>query len=229
MRGVRKRGRRANGQWQRKGRRRTVPLRRGRRATIGELKFHDVGFSDAVIAATGAIIEDSVLTIAQGTTESTRIGRKVRVKSINWRFTLQLPTTATPAETADSIRIILYLDKQANGATATVTGILETAAFNAYRNLANTGRFVILMDRFYALNSQSGAGNPVGEQGINFGIHRKELSFNKTCDIPIEYDNSFTTGVISTMRSNNIGVLGITQAGLAGMTTSNMRIRFSDQ
>ncbi len=191
----------------------------------GELKFHDLDIDDAAIATNGTISQVSCLTIAQGTSESTRIGRKVIVKGINWRFNIKISSQTSAANTTDTVRVILYLDKQTNGATATVTGILESDDFQSFNQLANKSRFRTLMDRTYDLvvptmADLAGPSTNTGEVVIND-------TFFKRCNIPIEYDNTFTTGVIGTMRSNNIGVLLLSQGGHAGFD-SKMRIRFAD-
>ncbi len=77
-------------------------------AAVGELKFHDLDINDSVIAQNGNIAEDSVLTIAQGTTESERIGRKLTVKRIGWRFEIKLIAGTASATTNEVVRVILY-------------------------------------------------------------------------------------------------------------------------
>ncbi len=190
------------------------------RVSISELKFHDLDIDDAVVAAGGNIAEDSCLTIAQGTTESERIGRKLTVHGINWRFKIAIPATTTPGDSADVIRVMLYLDKQTNGATAAVLDIVETADYQSFNNLSNKSRFRILMDRTYSINAQSGRDTTIGESIITDTLFKK-------VNIGVEYDNVASTGVITTMRSNNIGVLLLGFSGLAGFS-SKMRIRFSD-
>ncbi len=197
---------------------------KGRRASglAPELKFHDLAIDDAVIATGGTIVEDSCNGIAQGVTESQRIGRKCVIKAIHWKMNIALPNTSVPNETSDTARIILYLDKQCNGATATVAGILEDADYQSFKNLANKGRFRTLMDRTYDLNSQSGAYDGTNDQ---FGEHTVTDEFHKQCNIPIEFDS--TTGAITEVRSNNIGVLSISGTGKASIF-SQMRLRFAD-
>ncbi len=198
---------------------------KGRKAngTLQETKFHDLDIDDAIIAVGGTIAQVSCLTIAQGTTESTRIGRKIIVRHIGWKFNMVLPSSASAGATSDTVRVILYQDKQTNGATATVTGILETNDYQSFNQLANKSRFRTLMDRTYSLNSApSGDGTTT-----NTGEHRIHASLFKKLDIAIEYDNSFTTGVIGTMRSNNIGVLLLSHSGFV-VFESKMRVRFSD-
>ncbi len=200
---------------------------RGRRANgpTGELKFHDLNIDDASVTQNGTIVEDSVLTIAQGTTESERIGRKVVVKTINWRWNLLLSVASNSANVDETVRLILYQDKQTNGAAAAITDILETDDYQAFNQLANKSRFRTLMDRLYTMNAQVGAGNGTTN---TFGNLQVNDSVFLNVNIPIEYDNSATTGAISTMRSNNIGVLILSKDGALVVMDGKMRVRFSD-
>ncbi len=192
----------------------------------GEMKFHDLDIDDAVVAVNGTIAQVSCLTIPEGNGESARVGRRITVRSILWRYNIQLPTTATAADTSDIVRVILYHDKQTNGATATITGILEANDFQAFNNLANKGRFTILMDRFHAVQATAGSGRGSTDT-LSYGETNAQFSFFKKCAIPIEYDNSLTTGAVTTMRSSNIGVLLLSQGGHT-FFGSKMRIRYSD-
>ncbi len=200
---------------------------KGRKAngTLQETKFHDLDIDDPTIAVNGTISQVSCVTIAQGTTESTRIGRKIIVRHIGWKFNMLLPSAASAGSTSDTVRVILYLDKQTNGATATVTGILETDDYQSFNQLANKSRFRTLMDRTYDLNSPSIT--DLTGPSTNTSEFRIHDSLFKRLNIPIEYDNSFTTGVIGTMRSNNIGVLLLSHSGFVTFE-SKMRVRFSD-
>ncbi len=190
-----------------------------------ELKFHDVDLDDAVVAAGGAITE-TINIIGQGVTESTRVGRKCTIKSVNWKFRVSLPEVdaqGTPTS-GDTIRVILYIDKQANGAAAAITDVLESADWQSFRNLSNSGRFNVLMDKTYDVNyltlASDGAG-VVSSANVN-----REKSFYKKCNIPIEFNS--TTGAMGEIRSNNLGVLLISAAGVGGLV-SKFRLRFSDQ
>ncbi len=193
----------------------------GRYSTQGELKFHDIDLDDAVIAATGGIT-DSINKIAQGTTEVTRIGRKCTIRSINWRFAVTIPSTNLGSSATDIVRVILYLDKQANGATAAITDILESADYQSFNNLANKSRFRTLMDRTYDTTSSAGGGDGTTEDYAESSVHD---SFFKKVNIPVEFDS--TAGAITEIKSNNIGVLLFTKNGKAGFA-SKIRLRFSD-
>lgn len=199
---------------------------RGRSAATGEKKFFDTRFAETVVASTGAITNPSLNLIPQGTTESDRIGRKCNIKNIHIKGELKFPNSAVAGSTADRIRIIIYQDKQTNGATATVANILDNtvggALIDSFRNLSESGRFYILMDRTMDLVAQSGGAPNAGE---NFGEVKKSWRFNKTCNMPLEF--SSTTGAITEIRSNNIGVLAVTEAGLATLQYT-CRVRFSE-
>ncbi len=209
---------------------RRVGYYRGRGTKHGcggkELKFHDLDIDDAAIATNGNIAQVSCLTIVQGDGESERIGRKICVKKIGWRFEI-LKNTAGDLLSADVVRVILYLDQQTNGATAAVSGdggIVEADDYQTFLNLANKGRFKIMMDRTYDMNTFAGAGNGTANDSSPVLVTD---SFYWKGAIPIEYDSGAATGVITTMRSNNIGVLLFSRGGLCTFG-SKMRIRFTD-
>ncbi len=190
------------------------------------MKFHDVDIDDAVIASGGNIIANgSVNLIAQGVTESQRVGRKCTITAIGWRFRIILPeqdAVATPAS-SDLIRVILYWDKQANGATAVNTDILESSNIFSFNNLANSGRFKTLMDRTYPINYLNLASDGAGV--VSHGNVILQDSFYKKCNVPIEFSGA--TGALTEIRSNNIGVMVVGLNNIAGFT-SKMRVRFAD-
>lgn len=191
----------------------------GRYPPLGstELKFHDT--TPAItVPNTGSIVSNSLIAIAAGTGESQRIGRKITVRSINLRFTGVLTSSAVPAQTDDGLRVVLYHDKQANGAAATVTDILETAAYLSFNNLSNKNRFRILMDKTVDI-SATAAFSAASLQ------HGKTKSWYMKCNIPVEY--SSVTGALSEIRSNNLGILVISDNGQVDFN-SQVRIRYSD-
>ncbi len=197
-----------------------------------ELKFFDILVSDAVIAAGGTIQTPtnpagafaSIVGIPSGTGESERIGRKCQVRSINWRYRLSLSETIAGTPPEETVRVILYLDKQTNGAAASVTDILELNDYQSFNNLSNKSRFRVLMDRTHNLNST--AGGPVTASTGDWAGQRLNFSFFKKCSIPLEF--SSTTGNLTEMRSNNLNVLLLSDTGGLTTFTSRMRMRFSD-
>ncbi len=192
----------------------------GRYANGGELKFHDVDLDDAVVAGAGGVT-DSINKIAQGVTESQRVGRKCVIRSINWRYLVTLPLSAAIGS-PDTLRMIMYIDKQANGATAATTDLLESADFQSFNNLSNSGRFRTILDRTIDILRTNGAGDGTTNDAAGTNING---TFFKKCAIPIEFNS--TTGAITEIRSNNIGVMLFSHGGVCGFE-SKIRLRFSD-
>ncbi len=188
-----------------------------------EYKFHDLNIDDVDVAAGGTVIADSCNKIAQGTGESQRIGRKCTIKSIYWRYDVKKDNAASLGDDAEVVRVILYLDTQCNGATALSSQIIEDDEHHSFMNLSNKTRFKILMDRVYSLKFNAGAGNGTSNDGSSTIITGK---FYKRCTIPLEFD--FTAGLITEIRSNNLGVLLVARDGSKASFTSKMRLRFSD-
>ncbi len=200
----------------------------GGRSFGGELKFHDIDVDDAVVANTGTIQNaGSVVLIGQGITESTRIGRKCVIRSVGWRYNYGLPeqdAQATP-QAGDTLRVILYCDKQTNGATALVTDILETADFQSFNNLVNKGRFRVLMDKTHTLNYSGLASDNAGVVSQARPIYNGR--FFKKMNLPLEFSGTANPAAITEVRTNNIGVLLISQGGVCDFA-SKFRFRFSD-
>ncbi len=198
------------------------PMGAPSRSPDTELKFFDVDVDDASIAQNGTIVADTICTILQNVTESGRIGRKAVVKRINWRYNIQLSgTTGAAAQGSEVVRVIMYLDRQCNGAAATVTAILEDGNYQSYNQLVNKDRFTILHDKLFYVNGTSGAGD--GTSNDFPGYHVGGEFYHK-CDIPLEWNAA--TGALTEMRSNNIGVMLLAKTGSICVFDSKVRLRF---
>ncbi len=187
-----------------------------------ELKFHDVVLSSPGISSTGTITSASLVLIAQGTSESERIGRRITIRQINLRYSTSKNGVATSATTSDTARVIIYVDKQCNGATAIVTDVLEDTTFQSFYNLSNSSRFRFLVDKTYDLNCSSGGGTTV----FSFGENVVNDTYSIVCRIPIEYTG--TTTAITEIRSNNVGIITISENATSAFN-GVARIRFSDE
>ncbi len=201
----------------------------GRRALMGELKFFDTIKAQTASNVAGVILDDSLNHIAQGVTESERVGRKCTLKHISIHGIITNNLATALANTFQSLRLIVYLDKQANGATAAVTDILEDVGaqngYNSFYNLTNQGRFRILMDRKIQMRmpavAQTGAGT-FSTYGLEY-----TWTLNKALNVPVEF--SAAAGAIGEIRSNNIGILAIcTGANDEPNVGYTCRVRFSD-
>lgn len=190
-----------------------------------EKKFHQVAVADTAITTVGAVYT-SLNIIAQGTTQSTRIGRKVTVKKVQFHGYIYLPVNTNPNLMHEQVRMIWFIDKQANGAMPAVTQILDTDDVDSFYNLANIDRFVIVKDKVYSLQSPSHSvlAGPVyatGETSIY-------IKMNKKCNVDIYWDS--TTGAITECRSNNFGLMTVSRSGTATSTVFHgiFRMRYTD-
>ncbi len=184
-----------------------------------ELKFHDVDFDNNALTTAGEILP-SLNLIAQGVGQSQRLGRKVLLKSLHMRGMWFVANGTDPSGCSAISRIIVYCDKQANGAAATVAGILQTADFQSFRNLENQGRFKVLYDKTNRLQREA-AGS-----AIVFANVKHYMKLNKKLNIPILFDGA--TGAITEMCCNNIGILTITDTvtNIVAGFQCKIRLRF---
>ena len=192
----------------------------------GETKFIDADIDVDPIPSGVGSITDSVNKIVQGVTEVQRVGRKCTITSIHWRIRLALTQVSQAAAISGggSARIILYLDKQCNGAAVSSPNqILEFNDYQSFRNLANSNRFVILCDKMHTLNYSNLGVDSIDRFYATGTI--KEISFNKKLHIPVEF--SGVTGAITEIRSNNIGILLVSSAARVRFF-SKIRVRFTD-
>jgi len=171
----------------------------------------------AVTVTTAGIVNQTINPIPQGAGQSERVGAKCVLTNIMVRGAVNLaPAGVTTA--SDRVRCILYLDKQNNGTGAAVTDILQTASVDSFNNLFNADRFVILKDVYVDITTEAGA---VG----GFVQSTETFQMYKTCRIPIEWNGA--TGALAEIRSNNIGLLFISENGAATVEYVS-RLRFVD-
>lgn len=196
-------------------------VQRLRKSLDIEKKYFDTAINFTYDATGEVPATGQLVLIPQGVTESTRVGRKCTIKSIQLRLT----NTYVPG--ADTLGcttafLMLVLDKQANGAAAAATDVLTSTDFRqAMINLDNSERFVIL--KRFDMVLQAGAGVATA-----FGRDQKQIEYYKKCNIPIEY--SSTAGAITEIKSNNLFFLAGTDqttddtVGCIG----TVRVRFTD-
>ncbi len=215
-----------------------------------EKKFYDIELSDAVIGAPGiqfavnsgagpATDSETIHDIPQGTGESQRIGRKCTITNIYMRLNFEWLESSSSASfnsatnSHEIIRIIMYWDKQCNGAAIAAGALLEENIAMAvtpysWRNLANKGRFNFLYDKTYSWNTGAvsgiGGDNVLKSERIVKGY---TVRISKKVFIPIEFNS--TSGDIQEMTTNNIGFVLISKhGGRMALEKSRVRIRFRD-
>jgi len=201
------------------------PMYRGLKPYAPELKFFNTVISlDPV--TTGGTVTQSMNLIPQGLTESTRVGRKVVLKSILMKYEIFLPEIDADATfgVPDSFRMLLLQDKQCNGAGPAVLDVLETAEYRGFNQISNKNRFRTLKEVEHSMNYSCGASDGAGIVSAA-GVEHSFTFYRKLPDIPIEF--SSTTGAIGEIQSNNLVLLLISLNGVAGFA-SRIRLRYTD-
>jgi len=187
-----------------------------------ELKFFDTDMQFNVDLTPEVPATGQLNLIPQGVTESTRVGRKACLKSIQIDGSIVYSVPASVGGTIISISLVQ--DTQCNGAAAAATDVYNFNGTNmvqgTLRNVANSERFRVLKKWDISMNVGAGIVNAFGE------IVRKWKYYTR-CDIPIEF--SSTTGALTEIRSNNLFlVAGSLNADDAVVVNGLCRVRFSD-
>lgn len=186
-----------------------------------ELKFSDLNIDDAIIAASWTV-RGTMFTIAQGTGESDRIGRKVTIRSIRIRMTFTLPKQTDLALMTDQIRMVLYIDKQANESAASATDIYDVATnrIEDFPNLDNKSRFRILWDNTLPMNAFVAGGDTTNDSAA-LSHH---VEYYRRLNLPILYNGAGSS--ITSMQSNVIGFL-LSSINAKCAMTGSCRVRFT--
>lgn len=136
-----------------------------------ELKFVDNSVTGALLPSTMTVAQ-LLNGLAPGSTASTRIGRKVIMRSLLFKYRYSLQPTTTQG---GKVRIMLVYDKQANAAAPVATDILLSTNFTSQNNLSNRDRFVVLCDHISEPISVNGNWTGTGEVYKRFSL---ETMFN---------------------------------------------------
>lgn len=144
---------------------------------------------------------------ATGTDFTERIGRKIRIKSIQLRM-MTLGGIASA-----NVRYALVMDRQANGVAPQYADIFNGAGVPEFNNLNNRNRFVILFDKLFSMD-------PDSNNAITIKKYMKKI-------IDVTYGG--TAATIGSIQTNSIFFVAISNiaADLPAMT-GRCRIRFVD-
>lgn len=127
---------------------------------------------------------------------------------------------------AAAYRLVILLDKQCNGAAATIADVFADTDINSLLNLENTGRFRILRDISGSLETE------VGHDGTSYfhGRAIKEFSEYISLNLPLEFaTQAGGSRVIGEVKSNNLVVMAFSSGNDSTNATWRARIRFSDK
>lgn len=150
--------------------------------------------------------------VVQGTTATTRIGRKILMKSINIQGVVA-------TSTGNAARILIVYDKQSNGALPAATDVLTSNTLMAMQNLDNRDRFIILAD-ILPYEQEENISNPSASSGFGWKRYIK-------CNLETIYNG--TLGTIADITTGSLLIMtninGATITGETGM----QRVRFVDE
>ena len=163
--------------------------------------------------------------IPQGATANQRIGRKLTLKKLAFRWNFRLGTGSSLAP----LRMIIVYDHSPLGSVPLATDVLNSNDINGQFNLNNSERFMILADRYL-----------VQEQGYEPSLSGSDLSgagwagklvLNFNPGLNQQY-NGNTGGGIADVTSGAIYVSfcsTVSGTALLGtVTTFNSRVRYTD-
>ena len=193
-------------------------------ADAPELKFFDTDVNFTVDATPEVPATGQLCLIPQGVTESTRVGRKCCIKSIQINGLLQ-QTPAAATSSASLISIVMVQDTQANGAAAAPADVYDiggTVLPVSVRNIENSSRFKILKRWDVVLSSSAGV-------SAAYNNVLRKWDFYTKCTIPLEF--SSTTGAIGELKTNNVFLLAGSNGVAADDTVTVLakcRLRYSD-
>jgi len=155
----------------------------------------------------------TIATIAVGDGQSNRDGRKCRITEIGFQGEIRNAPGAT-GNGAATVFMTWVLDTQCNGTAAIWSDIWAYQnGSQQLMNLANEGRFKILSKQVYKLNATAGVAGAYNNAVI-------PVDWRKKVSIPIEYDNTAaSTGVIATIKRNNVMCFISSNAGGTGVTS----------
>lgn len=189
-----------------------------------EKKFLDTDLG--TIDTVGQALEKVNLNVVpQGDAESERNGRKITVRNIYVKGTLKLNAATAATSTSTVIGLMIVVDTQTNGAAFAATDLLEADEWVSYRNLANQTRFKVLWKKDISLSS---SGATATGAAYAFGENIRAFKKGIKCNIPIEYDNSATTGAVATQRVNSIHFVAHSTKNNLVTLDGTARIRFTD-
>jgi len=144
-----------------------------------------------------------------------RIGRKIVMKSLMFRYAYQPSSAAT-----SQIRILIVYDKQTNGVLATPENILTGTSttnppnINSLMDLSNSERFSVIADVY--------SPQPVVTGGVVVG------SFYRKFNLDTIYETGTNPGQIADIKSGSILVLCAEGDSTTGTMYFTSRIRFVD-
>ncbi len=183
----------------------------------------------AILAPTAGIT-NCISAPGIGTSESERDGRVFTLMSVHVRMTITGDTLESQAAPIVPLnyRVCLVWDTQTNGAAVTGTSVMDAGATNdldAFRNLQNSKRFIILGDTGHMTLQRPNT----NEGAINLFATAPDIvhvSFNKSFKMGIKVRAIGTTADVASISDNSFSLIGIASSTACSYTFET-RCRFT--
>jgi hypothetical protein len=167
-----------------------------------------------VADSTGAVV--LLNGMSQGTTASTRVGRQVVIRDVEY----SLAFYATPTTGIDQIdRFLLVFDRQSNGSAPTITDILESNSPFALLNKDTSSRFVVIVDNVKSVNASAEPESNVLTGHVTRRVN-KLVQFNA--------GNAGTIADINTGGMFLVSLGNLAAGATAGSIIGRVRVAYTD-
>lgn len=198
----------------------------------GEVKFVDDGqftstMATALSSANGDPTTRACLNaMAQGDGDSERVGRRIVMKSLELQGNIGLHYGDSAAFVGTYARMVVYLDKQTNGVQSTPDEVYTAgtgASVNAYPDLAQSGRFKILVDKWVDLTPGGFSWNGTVWASLGSKKHfRVHVDLND-----MEANFTGTGGTVANIVDNSIHVFFVCSSSFIDCTMQySSRLRY---
>ncbi len=156
--------------------------------------------------------------IDDGNTSTTRIGRRIVLTSLAWRWSGELAATTTGAS---GLRMLIVYDKQANAAAPLATDVLQVDQMASMMNLDNSKRFKVLLDHLVPC---VGTGGPQAWNEKGFIQFEKPTKGKPGLEVTF---NNASTATIASIVTGSIYAIFYQGGGLlVASPTSRLYTRF---
>lgn len=190
------------------------------RARPGELKVIDTANAAYVCDTTGTV---TLLNgVATGTDLTDRIGRKIFMRAVQVRGLVQ-PVDNTIGQTL--ARVMVVYDKQPTGGTPAITDILTASRSEAFNNLNNRDRFVVVFDAKFPIGGIS----DVATQAVSSSPNTHVLDEYRRLNHEVIFSGTGATAASISSGALWLITIGNQAAGAGGSFVGNVRVRFNDQ
>jgi len=187
-------------------------------AKTAENKYVDLALNNYAMDTTGTITLLAI--IPSGVTVTSRVGKKVLLKSLQCRGTVFAGSTAT----INDVAYIIVYDKRPQAALPAITDILTDTTSRAMNNDDNTSRFTILKrGNFCLAGNGATAGQQTGTSIVDADFY---IPINKIATF-----NALGTGAIADIDEGALYLItvgGIAAGTAAAQMTCSFRTRFSE-